>query len=306
MKSLLKRILRGCGFQLRRTSADPIVRHMDEARDILRLSPNDPLLRQHTLERLALLSKLSHLLGLHDPDLVVDVGANRGQFADQLRSVGYTGKIISIEPQASLAASLRARAASEGSDWEIIHGSAGEIEGRMTLHTFTDDTFSSLHLPNKTAHENFGALPTQTAPESVTVRRLDSWLAEHNAISARRIFLKTDTQGHDLSVLRGAPRTLSRSVIVMAEGSFVPLYDTIFTPSSLADFLIPQGFKNAGNYSSAHEGSDFSALEADCVFTRAATYPLTTRHDQPARQATAADSGRESPSPVMNESLTAK
>ena len=268
MKRLLKRVLQGCGFQLRRTSADPIVHELDEAREILRLSPDEPLLRQHTLERLTLHSKLSHLLHLHQPDLVVDVGANRGQFADQLRSVGYTGMIVSIEPQASLASALRARAADEDANWVILHGAAGETEGQMTLHTFSDDTFSSLHLPSQTARQHFGAMLTETASEKVSVQRLDTWLAQTAAISARRIFLKTDTQGHDLSVLRGAPQTLSRSVIVMAEGSFVPLYDTSVTPSALADFLIPLGFKSAGNYSSAHAESDFSALEADCVFTR--------------------------------------
>lgn len=283
MRGLLKVALGRLGVQLKRASADHIVRQIDEAREVVRLSPDDPLTCQHTLERLALVSKLGHLIRVHRPDLVVDVGANRGQFVDQLRAIGYTGPVVSLEPQAALAAALHARASVETSNWIIIRGAAGESESRMTLHTFTDDTFTSLHQPNQTAHTHFGPLLSQVAAEEVEVRRLDSWLAEIELPAASRIFLKVDTQGHDLAVLKGATQTLARTVVVMAEGAFIPLYDTGSSAFSLADALVPHGFKNAGIYASAHDRGDFSAIEADCLFTRPAKELAALRdHEQPA------------------------
>ncbi len=38
------------------------------------------------------------LINRHNIDLVIDVGANMGQFGIDLRSAGYDGQIISFEP----------------------------------------------------------------------------------------------------------------------------------------------------------------------------------------------------------------
>jgi hypothetical protein len=47
-------------------------------------------------------------------DCVVDVGANNGQYADLVRSIGYRGPIVSFEPIPELAKALTARSASDG------------------------------------------------------------------------------------------------------------------------------------------------------------------------------------------------
>lgn len=272
MKQLLRGLLGRLSLQLKHTSKDPLVRLIDEARELTRLSRADTLLCQHTLENLALFAKLGHLLQLHQPDLVIDVGANRGQFVSHLRAIGYSGPVLSLEPQATLAAALQKRAASDP-HWKIIQGAASDASGQMTLHTFADDTFNSLHRPNSTAHTRFGNLLTASTPEQVAVRTLDSWLADSAFASARRIFLKTDTQGHEMAVLRGASQTLGHTVIVLAEGSLVPLYDTVATPAALTDFLATRGFRNAGNYSTAHDERDLATIEVDCVFSRAHPQP---------------------------------
>ena len=46
-------------------------------------------------------------------DLVLDVGANTGQFGKRLRTLGYAGEIISFEPLADAHALLQAAAAAD-------------------------------------------------------------------------------------------------------------------------------------------------------------------------------------------------
>src|SRR5271157_5196955 len=41
---------------------------------------------------------LARLLEIYRADCVLDVGANRGQFASMLRGAGYRGPLVSFEP----------------------------------------------------------------------------------------------------------------------------------------------------------------------------------------------------------------
>src|ERR1700686_1867632 len=80
------------------------------------------------LGRVSELSFLRRLLTQLDVDCVLDVGANRGQFAQELRGIGYNGQIISFEPIASEFSVLRRKFAND-SKWrgyQIALGSKAE------------------------------------------------------------------------------------------------------------------------------------------------------------------------------------
>jgi FkbM family methyltransferase len=261
-------MLAGCGYSLRHQDPDPLMVEMDRVRDFLRLHPGRPDLWENALSQLALASHLRDLIRLHQPDLAVDVGANRGQFALHLRELGYHGPILSLEPQRALADALRPLAAETRSDWTIIHGAAGDANTELVLHTYADDTFSSFHTASQAARDRFGGLLTPGAPETVRVRPLDDWLEETAHAGASRILVKTDTQGHDLAVLRGAPRTIGKARIILAEAAVIPLYDHAPTLADFTALLTPANFRLAGQYAVSHDTRDLAVMESDCLFTR--------------------------------------
>ena len=66
-------------------------------------------------------------------DVVLDVGANSGQFARQMRGEGYAGRIISFEPLSTAYEQLAAAATGEPS-WEIHQCALGNTVGTAKLN----------------------------------------------------------------------------------------------------------------------------------------------------------------------------
>ena len=151
---------------------------------------------------------------------VIDVGANKGQYARMLRDeAGFTGRIASVEPAP---ATFRRLAATMSGDhnWAGFPFALGEDEAEATLRVVSADEWNSVHKLNAYAAERFGT--TEIGTEQITVRRLDAVFDELVA-GHERVFLKVDTQGHDLAVVEGLG---SRAVFgIQVELSFIPVYD---------------------------------------------------------------------------------
>ena len=175
----------------------------------------------------------------HGVDLVVDVGANVGQYAKDLRADGYRGALISIEPLPE-AYDLLARAAQADKAWRTINCAIGREAGVATIHVAENSVSSSMLsiLPSHVA-----AAPTSQVAGSVDVpvRTLDAILDEA-AGDAEHVFVKVDTQGFELEVLEGAAGRLDNVVGVEVEMSLVPLYEGAPTMPALVEWLERHGF----------------------------------------------------------------
>ena len=76
---------------------------------------------------------LKGLLRKYRVDLVLDVGANRGQYAGQLRRSGYTGRILSFEPVPEVFAEL-SRAAAGDDLWDVHQLALGRERAELDMH----------------------------------------------------------------------------------------------------------------------------------------------------------------------------
>ncbi|MBR1151581.1 FkbM family methyltransferase [Bradyrhizobium sp. JYMT SZCCT0428] len=75
--------------------------------------------------------------------LVLDVGANTGQFASYLRTEGYVGEIISFEPIKSAYNLLMGRMMHD-SRWSGRNIGLGEAKGTATINVSENSVFSSI------------------------------------------------------------------------------------------------------------------------------------------------------------------
>ena len=171
---------------------------------------------ENPLDRFVEFTMLKQLLAKLEIDCVLDVGANDGQFAQNLRAIGYRGRIISFEPVPEVFARL-CRAFQNDGAWSGHRIALGEETGTMRINIPPERTVLSSFLDLQE--------PLEVRNEQVQVRRLDELLPTLVAnAAASKVFLKMDTQGYDLNVFRGAEGCLGEIRGLVSEVSVSPLY----------------------------------------------------------------------------------
>ena len=119
------------------------------------------------LKRNAMARRLC-LLGHHKIDLVLDVGANTGQYALSLRRSGWRGAVASFEPLQSAYRLLARRAQKDGA-WTAHRLALGDRNTTKVLHVSGDSRASSL-LPILPAHLAVADYFNTVAKKAVPVR----------------------------------------------------------------------------------------------------------------------------------------
>ncbi len=223
------------------------------------------------LARLQQAEYLARLFSHFGISIVVDVGANEGQYRDFLRNeVGYSGRILSVEPLPDLADAMRKRAAADSS-WIIENVALGAAPGIAEFKRMRETEFSSFLTPR---HDHVAIFDRQNAVVEtimVTVDTLDNMFSRHEA-HGERVYLKMDTQGYDLEVLRGASVGLRSVLALQSEVSVRPIYDGMPRYDEAIGAIEREGFAMSGIFPN-NEGHFPLLVEMDCHFVRAEVAP---------------------------------
>jgi FkbM family methyltransferase len=197
------------------------------------------------------------------PTTIVDIGANRGQFALAARTALPNARIISFEPLARPAAVYRALFAKDVNT--VLHEVAiGVKRERGRMHVSARDDSSSLlpfspllqiHYPGTHAVDSAEVL---VAPLTEFVTR-DALM--HPSL------LKIDVQGSEFEALRGCEELLTGFDLVYCECSFVELYAGQRLAADVIDWLAARFFALRGLYNIDFDKHG-NALQADFLFRR--------------------------------------
>jgi FkbM family methyltransferase len=199
-------------------------------------------------------------------DLVLDVGANVGQFAAKMREVGYCGRIVSFEPLTAAHAQLL-RAAEGDMSWHVHSRAAiGDTDGITRINIAGNSVSSSL-LPMTDKHRSAASISAYVGAEDVPVRRLDS-IAHEYIGGGKTVFLKIDAQGFEWQILDGASATLPRLRGILCELSLVPLYEGQRLWSEVIDRLEGEGFTLWSILKGFTDSHDGRTLQVNAVFFR--------------------------------------
>lgn len=216
-------------------------------------------------KQLTVESHLRALLPILKVDLVLDVGANQGQFAETLRYIGYEGQIISFEP-GSIAFGVLCSEASRDSRWQVHKVALGDEVAELKLNVSRASVFSSFHPANEFGRKKFGAAIDAPETETVEVVRLDHFLDEHvSDFSRRNVFLKMDTQGHDTAVFEGAGKYRSMFAGLQSEVAVTPIYEGIPNFDTSLSLYKSNGYEVTGLYTVNRHRATGHVIEFDCV-----------------------------------------
>ena len=209
------------------------------------------------------------LLGLREMPIrsIIDVGANTGQFARDMRRFFPQATIFSFEPLPDPFMELDAWAATQGGHVRTFNLALGESSGEIPMHCHVDHTPSSSML---TATDlNAAYHPFIKAQRSCTVRidRLDDVLSAVKTPLDQDLLLKLDVQGYEDRVLRGAPKTLRSASACVLEVGLDSLYEDQADLLTLVSLLSDAGFAYAGNLSQSY-ADDGHVIWLDAVFRK--------------------------------------
>jgi len=160
-------------------------------------------------------SSTPSLFDLHGVDCVIDIGANDGGYATEIREAGWNGKIFSIEPQPKTYARLEQRFATD-TLWEGLNIGLGNKNTSLVLNIYEMDVLSSFL-------EKIEGNPVVDQIE-VPVRRLDGIL-DGILADKTKPFVKIDTQGFEMEIINGLGERVNEVVGWQLELSVEPLYE---------------------------------------------------------------------------------
>lgn len=166
---------------------------------------------------------LMKLISEYDIEFVIDIGANVGQFALDLRRAGYLGEILSFEPVSNTFVTLRRNSARE-KRWQVFDLAIGSRAGKKSINISNNDSLSSSFRDMNNLHLSNFPQSYFTSEEVVSVSTLDKQL-NILKISPTKCLLKIDVQGFERDVLAGGINSIPLIPVCYIEGSLSPLYD---------------------------------------------------------------------------------
>lgn len=212
--------------------------------------------------------RLAHFLQLFGIHTVLDIGASRGQFAQELYRSGYAGKIISFEALPAAHAQLSATAARSQKDWFVAPCAAiSDRAGRAQFHVTQADTASSLLEPTTCL---VAAHPAARAVETIEVetKRLDDAVRDVGA-EVDGCFIKMDVQGAEALILAGAPCVLAATKGLIIELSWNRLYENQPSAFEILKTVAAAGFDVWDVWQGYRDPHTFRLNQTDVVCFRA-------------------------------------
>ena len=194
-------------------------------------------------------------------ELVIDAGANEGQWAKRLRGNGYKAQIVSFEPSDSF--EILKRVSKDDLAWDCENVGLSESNGSVPMFSASNNNLSSSLLPPKEILTQ-GFNINFSSGKSVQIISLDSYMAKR--ISSP-FFLKLDVQGAEMMALRGSESSLQSCVAIEFESSLKDLYQGESTHYEIAEWLMSRGFSPL-QIAITHWDSELRTISLDSIFIK--------------------------------------
>ena len=202
---------------------------------------------------------LKDLLQQFKINCVLDVGAHTGDFAMVLRRIGYEGHIVCFEPNPESFRKL-CRKFKADRFWRGMNIALGSKNTTQSFNITREPNLSSFLTPRSAAVEHV---------ISVNVKGLDSIFEDLiHSIEAPKVFMKMDTQGYDIEVVRGAGVFIQNILGIQSEISVKPIYKNMPCYLDALRYYESCGFQLINLFSAYQNKKYGNIIEYDCLMAR--------------------------------------
>lgn len=173
-------------------------------------------------------------------NIVFDIGANVGQYAMRIKTLGYEGRIVSFEPISSVFKSLQ-RNAKSSRDWDVLNVGLSDSNGKSTINIANNSAYSSLLERTTLLDKNDFEGSHYVDSQEIKLKTLDSIFYDFYK-KDQKVLVKLDVQGYEKKVLKGAVNSFKDILAIQLELSFASHYKEEPLIMEMIDYLSSQGF----------------------------------------------------------------
>lgn len=199
----------------------------------------------------------------HDYLTVLDVGANRGQFALVAARRFPQASLVCFEPQDGARRTL-GRVLATHPRHRVVPTAVAASAGSSLFHVTKADDSSSL-LPSTAYQVDLFPGTQVVGTLRVPTERLDVLVSPASLTAP--VLLKIDVQGTEMEVLRGAEGLLAAIDTVLVECSFVQLYEGQAVADEVIRMLHAHGFGLTSVVAPTTDATG-QLVQADFIFER--------------------------------------
>jgi len=207
--------------------------------------------------------KIQNFIKANKINLVLDIGANSGQYAMSLRRFGYKNQIVSFEPLNKCYQELLSNSAKDKL-WSVYEKCALGSANKEKKINISENLVSSSIKKIKKCHLNLEPKSRIIGKENINIKKLDSiGIIKKN--KKKNILLKIDTQGYEYEVLRGSNLSLKYIKAIQIELSLKTLYDNQPNWLNLLKYLENKKFKVFGFLEGFKNKKTDELMQLDCM-----------------------------------------
>ena len=171
-------------------------------------------------------------------DFLVDVGANDGQWVSDVKRQGFKGNVLCIEPLKESYIKLKSR---KLNNVTAINCAVGNMDGVIYLNKASNNGLSSSILELNSYHIAAAPEINYISKEKVKIVRMSKILKAHRY---KKIFVKIDTQGYEIEVIRGLnKKNFSDIYGFQIEVNLVETYKSCTLIENIIEFLNSKGYR---------------------------------------------------------------
>jgi FkbM family methyltransferase len=209
------------------------------------------------------------LLGLtHFPiKSILDIGANTGQFAQNVLAVFPDARLYCFEPLAQPFAELRLLSENYSGRIYPFNLALGEKQGTFPFHHHRDHSASSSFLTTTEVCKTYYPFTDNQDQVHVQLTTLDDWLGHLPSPPSPDILIKLDVQGYEDRVIRGGRIAFGIAKACIIEIALDPLYQEQPFFHDLLLILKNLGYRYAGNLDQTF-APDGHVIYLDALFLR--------------------------------------